>query len=65
MGTVTPRWLRISMFVFAVTWAGLGIWALADGDYTKGAFDLALGVAWILMAFFRDRLRARYMAARK
>jgi hypothetical protein len=45
------------MFVFAGVWAALGVRSLADGDYTSGAIKLALGVAWLLMAFFRDRLR--------
>ncbi len=53
------------MFVFAVVWAVLGFWSLADGDYTSGAIDLALAVAWLLMAFFRDRLTARYVGVRE
>jgi hypothetical protein len=65
LDTVTPRWYRITMFVFAVVWAALGVWSLADGDYAGGAFDLALGVAWLLMAFFRDRLAPRFVAARE
>jgi hypothetical protein len=51
------------MFVFAAVWAGLGVSSLIDGDYAKGAFDLALGVAWLLMALFRDRLAPRFESA--
>jgi hypothetical protein len=65
LDTVTPRWYRIAMFVFAVAWAAQGVWLLADGHYARGAFDLALGVAWLLMAFFRDRLAPRFVAARE
>jgi len=36
--------------------ASLGIWALADADYGTGAFWLAIGVAWLLLAFFRNKL---------
>jgi hypothetical protein len=59
---VTPRWYRITMFVFAGVWAGLGVWALIDGDYAKGGFNLALGVGWLLMALLRDRFAPRFAA---
>jgi hypothetical protein len=60
---VTPRWHRITMFVFAGVWAGLGVWALSDGHYAQAGLDLALGVAWLSMAFFRDRFAPRFEAA--
>jgi hypothetical protein len=53
------------MFIFAGVWVGLGVWALADGPYAKGGLDLALGVAWLLMAFFRDRFAPKFEAALK
>jgi hypothetical protein len=58
---VTSREIRIGQFVVSVAFAGLGIWALAKGDHFEGAFYLAIGVAWLLIATFRDRL----VAARK
>jgi hypothetical protein len=60
--TVTPRWYHIAMFVFAAVWTGLGIWSFADGDYVSGGFYGALGVAWLLVVFFRDRFSARFEA---
>jgi len=35
-------------------YTGLGIWALAEAEYDTGAFWLAIGVAWMLHAFFRN-----------
>lgn len=53
--TVTPRWVRIGMFVLGIAWTGFGVWVLVDGEYAKGGFYLALGIGWLLMTFFRDR----------
>jgi hypothetical protein len=58
---VTSREMRIGQLVLSVAFAGLGIWSLAKGDYAEGAFYLAISVAWLLIAAFRDRL----VAARK
>lgn len=53
--------MRIGQLVLSVAFAGLGIWALAKGDHLSGAFWLAISVAWLLIAAFRERL----LAARK
>ncbi len=53
--------MRIGQLVLSVAFAGLGIWSLAEGDHLKGAFYLVIGIAWLLIATFRDRL----VAARK
>lgn len=58
---VTSRGMRIGQIVLSVAFAGLGIWSLAEGDHLKGAFYLAISIAWLLIAAFRDRL----VAARK
>lgn len=63
LDTVTPRWFRIAMFVSAAFWTAVGVSALAEGDYVNGGFNLALGVAWLLMALFRDRFAPRLEAA--
>jgi hypothetical protein len=55
---VTSRAMRIGQFVLSVAFAGLGIWSLAKGDHFKGAFYLAVSVAWLLIAAFRDRVVA-------
>lgn len=39
--------MRIGQLVLSVAFAGLGIWALAEGDHFKGAFYLAISVAWL------------------
>ncbi len=57
---MTSRWYRIAMFVFAAFWAFFGIWSFADGDYVQGGFQVALGVGYLLMGFFGDRLNARF-----
>jgi hypothetical protein len=53
--------MRIGQLVLSVAFAALGIWALAEARYGTGAFYLAISVAWLLIAAFRDRL----VAARK
>lgn len=53
--------MRIGQLVLSVAFAGLGIWSLAEGDHLKGALYLAIGIGWLLIAAFRDRL----VAARK
>lgn len=53
--------MRIGQLALSVAFAGLGIWSLAKGDHLEGAFYLAIGIAWLLIAAFRDRL----VAARK
>lgn len=60
---MTPRWFRITMFVFAAVWTGLGVWSLVDGRFVNGGLYVALGVAWLLMGFFRDRVSPRFAAA--
>lgn len=58
---MTSRGMPIGQIVLSVAFAGLGIWAFAEGEQFKGAFYLAVSVAWLLIASFRDRL----VAARK
>jgi hypothetical protein len=61
--TVTPRSYRIAGFVFSAFWTGLGVWSLATGDYILGCLQVALGVGWLLRAFFRPRYSSRFEAA--
>jgi hypothetical protein len=58
---MTPRQFRIGGLVLSAAFAALGIWALAGDEHLKGTFWLAVSVAWLLIAVFRDRL----VAARK
>jgi hypothetical protein len=51
--------LRISRFVLAVAFAGLGIWALAKANYVTGAIYIVFSSAWLLMGVVSDRLAAR------
>jgi uncharacterized membrane protein YtjA (UPF0391 family) len=60
---VTPRWARIGFAVFALVWAGLGVWSLAGGEYGTAAYQLALSVAWLLVFLFRDRFAPGFEAA--
>jgi hypothetical protein len=41
-----------------VAFAGLGVWALAKGDYGMGAIYVVFSAAWLLMAVLSDRLAA-------
>jgi hypothetical protein len=50
--------LRISRFVFAVAFAGLGVWALVKGDNSMGVIYIAISAAWLLMGIFSERLAA-------
>jgi hypothetical protein len=56
---VTPRFYRISFFVFAGLWAVFCVWALAKGDYVQAGINFALSVGWLLVALFRDRFAPR------
>lgn len=58
---MTSRQFRIGGFFLSAAFAALGIWALADAEYAKGAFWLVMSVAWLLLAFFRDK----FVAARQ
>lgn len=60
---MTPRWARIGFAVFALVWAGLGVWSLAGGEYGTAAYQLALSVAWLLVFLFRDRFAPGFEAA--
>jgi len=51
-----PRFYRVAFFIFAGLWTVFGVWALAKGDYVQGGVNLALGVGWLLIALFRDRI---------
>jgi hypothetical protein len=62
---VTLRWYRIVMFAFAAAWGFLGVWSFADGEYVQGGFQVALGVGWLLLGFFRDRYIAWFDATRE
>lgn len=52
---MTSRQFRIGGLVLSAAFAALGIWALADAEYAKGAFWLAISVGWLLLASFRDK----------
>jgi alpha-beta hydrolase superfamily lysophospholipase len=57
---MTSRQFRIAGLVLSAAFATLGIWALAEARYGTGAFWLAMSVAWMLLAFFRNNtLRAQ------
>ena len=57
---MTPRQFRIGAIVLSTASAGFGIWALAEAKYGTGAFWLAMSVAWMLNALFRNNtLRAQ------
>ena len=53
---MTSRQFRIGGLVLAAANAALGIWALAEANYGTGALWLVISVAWLLLAFFRDKL---------
>lgn len=55
---MNSRQFRIGGIFLAAANAALGIWALAEAKYATGAFWLVMGVAWLLLAFFRDKLVA-------
>jgi hypothetical protein len=55
---MTSRQFRIGGLIISVGFAALGIWALAEGRYATGAFQLVLSAGWLLLAFFRDKLVA-------
>jgi hypothetical protein len=55
---MTSRQFRIGGLILAAANAALGIWALAQGNYGTGAFWLVIGVAWLLLALFRDKFVA-------
>ena len=55
---MTSCQFRIGGLTLSMAFAGLGIWSIADGAHIKGAFYLAIGVAWLFLAFFRDRFVA-------
>jgi hypothetical protein len=53
---VSLRQTRWSRFVFAVLFAGMGIWALIKADYGIGAIFIVLGALWLLLAIFSDHI---------
>jgi hypothetical protein len=57
---MTSRQFRIGGLVLAAANAALGIWALAEANYGTGAFWLVISVAWLLLAFFRDKFVAAW-----
>jgi hypothetical protein len=58
---MTSRQFRIGGLVLSAAFAALGIWALAEAKYGTGTFWLVMSVAWLLLAFFRDK----FVAARE
>lgn len=50
---MTPRWMRISYLIFGLVWLTLGTLSLIDGDTGTGIIQLALGIAWLLVAAFK------------
>lgn len=55
---MTSRQFRIGGLVLSAAFAALGIWAFAEAKYGTGAFWLVMSVAWLLLAFFRDKFVA-------
>jgi hypothetical protein len=53
---MTSRQFRIGRLILFAAFAALGIWALAEAKYGTGTFWLALSVAWLLLAIFRDKI---------
>jgi hypothetical protein len=49
---MTPRWMRISFFVFGLTWLTLGTLTLVKGEPALGGPQLVLGIGWLLIAVF-------------
>ncbi len=47
---------RLSRIVFAVAFAGLGIWSLIKAEYGLGAIFIVFSVAWLLLAIYSDKL---------
>lgn len=58
---MTSHQFRICGIVLSVAFAALGIWALAKAEYGTGTFWLVTSVAWLLLAFLRDK----FVAARE
>jgi hypothetical protein len=58
---MTSRQFRIGGLVVSAANAALGIWALAEAKYGTGTFWLVMSIAWLLLAFFRDK----FLAARE
>lgn len=55
---MTSRQFRIGALLLTAAYIALGIWALAEAKYGTGAFWLVMGAAWLLLAFFRDKMVA-------
>jgi hypothetical protein len=55
---MTSRQFRIGGLVLSAAFAALGIGALAEAKYGTGTFWLVMSVAWLLLAFFRDKIVA-------
>jgi hypothetical protein len=55
---MTSHQFRIGGLVLSAAFAALGIWALSEAKYGTGTFWLVISVAWLLLAFFRDKLIA-------
>jgi hypothetical protein len=58
---MTSSQFRIGGLLLSVVYVALGIWALAESRYGTGMFSLVMSVAWLLLAFFKDKI----VAARK
>jgi hypothetical protein len=58
---MTSRQFRVGGLVLSAAFAALGIWALVEAKYGTGTFWLVMSVAWLLLAFFRDK----FVAARE
>lgn len=55
---MTSRQLRIGGLVLSAAFAALGIWALTEARYGTGTFWLVMSVAWLVLAFYRDKILA-------
>lgn len=57
--------MRIGYVVFGLVFIAAGILGLVrgDGSSASGGIQVALGVGWLLIAFFRPRYSSRFDAA--
>jgi cell division protein FtsW (lipid II flippase) len=64
LATMTPHRTRIAFLVFGLVWLTCGALTLTEADIGIGVVQLALGVAWMLVAAFKGR-RTGVLGARR
>lgn len=55
---MTSRQFRMGGLVLSAAFAALGIWAITEARYGTGTVWLVVSVAWLVLAFFRDKILA-------